>query len=134
MTFYLDKKFASNHYALVSLFFLLFGIILIILEFKFYEITSIFMFLGIVFICVAVILLALNFYSNLTLIGRGFVIERKEAYGDPTQYPHTMKSNAYMYKIINLNNISITKRYITLTEIFEKESQLIEEINKFKNK
>lgn len=166
MTFYIDTKFALKHYASGGLFFLLFGIISIVLGFKFYEIMLIFMFLGIAFICVAITLLTLNFYSNLTLIGGGFVIGRKEIYGDPIYYPHTMKSNAYMYKIINLNNISITKRYIILTGVFEKskyfgkpsdindklyiqnrkfnkvkipriyekESQLIEEINKFKTK
>ena len=165
MTFYVDFKFALKHYARGGLLLMILGIISFILGLKYVNIFLIC--ISPVLFCISLILLSLNFYGNLTFYGSGVMIGRRENYGyTGIGYSSTMKSNAYMYEVVNLSNIKITRRNLILSgtfkksklvgkpvyledklniqninlkkikipRIYEKESVLLEELNKFKSK
>lgn len=162
MTFYTDKKFAMKHYSVAGWFWLVLGILLVILSFIFYNFMPIVISLGIIFTILGIWGLSLGNYGNLTFFGKGFMIGRRESYGDLL----FTKVNTYIYDITKIDNISIFQKFITIKGIFikskyfgkpeyfedklhkqhkqinivkipriyEKENELLLELNKFLNK
>lgn len=162
MTFNIDKKFAMKHYSIASWFWLILGILLVILSFVFYHFMLVLIFLGIIFTVLGIWGLSLGSYGNLTFFGKGFMIGRREAYGDLL----FTKVNTYIYDINKIDNISISQKFITIKgtfvkskhfgkpeyfedklqkqnkqinivkipRIYEKENELLSELNKFLNK
>lgn len=145
-----------KHYSVAGWFWLVLGILLVILSFIFYNFMLILISLGIIFTILGIGGLSLGNYGNLTFFDKGFMIGRRESYGDLL----FTKVNTYIYDIKKIDNISISQKFITIKGIFvkskyfadklykqhkqinivkipriyEKENELLLQLNKFLNK
>lgn len=162
MTFYIDKKFAMRHYSIGSWLQIISGILLVILSFIFYHFMLILIFLGTIFTILGIWGLSLGNYGNLTFFGKGFMIGQREAYGDLlftkvntyiyniTKIDNISISQKY---IIIKGNFTKSKHFgkpkyfednlqkqhkqiniVKIPRIYEKENELLLELNNFLNK
>lgn len=108
-----------KHYGAGNIFWIIIGLILIwssfeLIKYSYYSV--ILALLGIFIATFGLLAFDLNGYGNLTFFEKGFIIGRKECNGEIIFSRH----NAYIYDIIKINNITISKRFIIVQGILKK--------------